>query len=153
MSSLLLLILFFDIVSSCLLRLMSFVVFVPLCHCSASLCFYPPFCLMSNLRYLLTYLLVIIIRNYFDFSSLYLRWYDWLYDLFVAHDLCGCSVRSQWCMLKSVFAIIVWNVKGMRSSSLTIVCIISVFPFFSIFSWPGANCFFLLLLFCLMCHK
>ena len=74
----------FVIVSSCLRCLMFFVVFVSLCHCCASFCFF-----------LLICLLVFIISIYFDFSYLYVLWYDWLRDFCVGHDLCGCSSRSQ----------------------------------------------------------
>ena len=121
---------------------MSFVVFVPLCHCSASLCVcYRPFCLLSNLRNLLTCLLVLE-------STL----------IYTYYGMIGCMtcVSLTTCLnvlLGLIGVCLLWylfwfkTVIGMRSS-LTIVCTNSVFPFCSVFSCPGANwVFFLLCLF------
>ena len=52
---------------------------VSLEDCSASVCFcYPSFCFLYHFRYLLTCLLVFVINTYFNVSTLYVLWCDWL---------------------------------------------------------------------------
>ena len=100
----------FVFVSSCLLSFMFFIVFQPSCHCSASLCLcYPPFCCCiicgSCLpAYLCLLLITTLISPFFIFVNFYTYWYDLLCDLFVGHDLCGCSSRTHCvCLIRICF--------------------------------------------------